>query len=326
MARKAALITGVSGQDGSYLAELLLEKRYRVFGMIRRSSRPELGRVEHLLERLEIVEGDLTDQSSLDRVIESVRPAEVYNLAAQSYVPTAWSQPVLTGDVTGVAAARLLEAIRKLHRKARFFQAASSEVFGEAKRWPQNEATPFAPRNPYGVAKVYAHWAAVNYREAHGLFACSGIMYNHESPRRGADFVSRKITRAAARIKLGLQKELKMGSLDARRDWGYSGDYVDAMWRMLQRDRPGDYVIATGKLNTLRDMMKIAFETVGLDWRDHYVFDKRFARPPEAFRLVGDIRKATRDLGWKPRVDFRGLVEMMVKEDLKAAQREAALG
>jgi GDPmannose 4,6-dehydratase len=315
---KRALITGITGQDGSYLSELLLEKGYDVYGMVRRASVERFERIEHIRERLNLVQGDLTDQSSLDEAIRSVQPDEVYNLAAQSFVPTSWNQPTLTGEVTGIGATRVLEAVRKFKPDARFYQASSSEMFGKVREVPQTELTPFHPRSPYGVAKVYGHFITVNYRESYDLFACSGILFNHESPRRGLEFVTRKITHGAARIKLGLQKELRLGNLDAKRDWGFAGDYVAAMWMMLQMPTPDDYVIATGETHTVREFVELAFAAAGLDWRDHVVIDERFLRPAEVELLVGGPAKAESVLKWRPKVRLPELVSMMVEGDIKA--------
>jgi GDPmannose 4,6-dehydratase len=311
-----ALITGVTGQDGSYLAELLLAKGYQVVGMVRRTSHHSFERLEHLLDRIEIVAADLLDQHSLTEVIRESKPDEVYNLAAQSYVPTSWSQPVLTGEFTALGVTRILEAVRLAHPTARFYQASSSEMFGKVRETPQTEATPFYPRSPYGVAKVYGHWITVNYRESYGLYAVSGILFNHESPRRGLEFVTRKVTDGVARIKLKLATELRLGTLDAHRDWGYAGDYVDAMWRMLQQPEPRDYVIGTGVTHSVRDLVQIAFDHVGLDWQKFVVQDPRFLRPAEVDFLLADATKARTELGWQPRVDFAGLVKMMVDADL----------
>jgi len=314
---KRALITGITGQDGSYLAELLLEKGYEVFGMTRRTSTVTVERIEHLLDKLEIVSGDMHDESSLMGIVEEVQPDEVYNLAAQSFIPTSWKQPLLTGEVTGLGATRILEAIRKVKPDARYYQASSSEMFGEVQEIPQNEKTPFHPRSPYGVAKVYAHWITVNYRESYGMFCCSGILFNHESPRRGLEFVTRKITHAVASIKLGLANELRLGNLESQRDWGYAGDYVEAMWLMLQQDEPDDYVIATGVSHSVKEFVQAAFQVVDLDWKKYVTIDERFYRPAEVHQLLGDSSKARKKLGWKPHVSFDALVEMMVKADLK---------
>jgi GDPmannose 4,6-dehydratase len=313
----SALITGVTGQDGSYLAELLLEKGYRVFGLVRRTSHHSYERIEHLLDRIEIVAADLLDQHSLTVVLQETRPDEVYNLAAQSYVPTSWTQPVLTGEFTALGVTRILEGIRLVHPKARFYQASSSEMFGKVRESPQRETTPFYPRSPYGVAKVYGHWITVNYRESYGLYAVSGILFNHESPRRGIEFVTRKITDGVARIKLGLATELRLGNLDAKRDWGYAGDYVDAMWRMLQQPTPQDYVVGTGVAHSVRELVEIAFGHAGLDWRKHVVQDPRFLRPAEVDLLLADPGKAKSELGWTPEVSFDQLTRMMVDADLR---------
>ncbi|HEX8724918.1 MAG TPA: GDP-mannose 4,6-dehydratase [Gemmatimonadaceae bacterium] len=318
-----ALISGITGQDGSYLAELLLDKGYRVVGIVRRSSTTPYERIAHLIDRVELVSADLLDQTSLTDVVGEYQPDEVYNLAAQSFVQTSWSQPVLTGEFTALGVTRMLEAVKKAAPKARFYQASSSEMFGKVVESPQSETTPFYPRSPYGVAKVYGHWITVNYRESFNLFAVSGILFNHESPRRGLEFVTRKITDAAARIKLGLAHELRLGNLDARRDWGFAGDYVDAMWRMLQQDVPDDFVIGTGHTWSVRQLCDAAFTCVGLDYRDYVVQDKRFFRPAEVDLLVANPDKARRRLGWEPKVGFEELVEMMVRADM---DRHAPLG
>ena len=312
-----AVITGVTGQDGSYLAELLLSKGYEVVGVVRRTSHHSYERIEHLLDRIEIVPADLLDQHSLTMVMQEAKPDEVYNLAAQSYVPTSWSQPVLTGEFTALGVTRILEAIRLAHPAARFYQASSSEMYGRVTETPQRESTSFYPRSPYGVAKAYGHWITVNYRESYGLYAVSGILFNHESPRRGIEFVTRKVTDGVARIKLGLATEVRLGNLDAKRDWGYAGDYVDAMWRMLQQPTPQDYVIGTGVCHTVRELVEAAFGHVGLDWRKHVVTDPRFIRPAEVDLLVADPSKAKAELGWTPTVDFAGLIAMMVDADLE---------
>jgi GDPmannose 4,6-dehydratase len=318
-----ALITGITGQDGSYLAELLLEKGYRVVGIVRRSSTTPYERIGHLVDRVEVCSADLLDQTSLTDVVHDTQPDEIYNLAAQSFVQTSWSQPVLTGEFTALGVTRMLEAMKKATPKARFYQASSSEMFGKVVEVPQRESTPFYPRSPYGVAKVYGHWITLNYRESFGLYAVSGILFNHESPRRGLEFVTRKVTDGAARCKLGISKELRLGNLEARRDWGFAGDYVDAMWRMLQQDEPDDYVIATGETWSVRQLCQFAFEAVGLDYRDFVKHDQRFDRPAEVDLLVGDASKARDVLGWEPTVRFRQLVEMMVAADLArhAAQK-----
>ena len=315
-----ALITGITGQDGSYLAELLLQKGYEVTGVVRRTSHHSYERIEHLLDRIQILPADLLDQHSLTMVIKETEPDEVYNLAAQSYVPTSWSQPVLTGEFTALGVTRILEAVRLAWPRARFYQASSSEMFGRAVETPQRETTPFYPRSPYGVAKCYGHWITVNYRESYGLYAVSGILFNHESPRRGIEFVTRKVTDAAARIKLGLATELRLGNLDAQRDWGYAGDYVDAMWRMLQQAEPRDYVIGTGETHTVRELVEVAFSHVGLEWQRYVRSDPQFMRPAEVDVLLADPGRAQKELGWAPTVRFRELVTMMVDEDLKRLQ------
>ena len=313
---KTALITGITGQDGSYLAEFLLEQGYHVVGMTRRTSTVSVERIAHLIDRIEIVQGDLLDQNSLAEAIRQAHPAEVYNLAAQSFVPTSWNQPVLTAEFTALGVTRLLEAIRQVDPGIRVYQASSSEMFGKASEVPQHELTRFHPRSPYGVAKVYGHWIAVNYRESYGLYVASGILFNHESPRRGLEFVTRKISDGAARIKLGLADTLPLGNLDAQRDWGFAGDYVRAMWLMLQQPEPDDYVIATGDPHSVREFCEIAFAQVGLDYRDHVVVDPKLVRPAEVDLLVGDASKAKERLGWTATVDFRGLIKMMVDADL----------
>jgi GDPmannose 4,6-dehydratase len=312
-----ALITGVTGQDGSYLAELLLAKGYEVVGVVRRTSHHSYERIEHLLERIEVVAADLLDQHSLTVVLQDTRPDEVYNLAAQSYVPTSWTQPVLTGEFTALGVTRILEAVRLVHPSAKFYQASSSEMFGRVTETPQHETTSFYPRSPYGVAKVYGHWITVNYRESYGLYAVSGILFNHESPRRGIEFVTRKVTDGVARIKLGLARELRLGNLDARRDWGFAGDYVDAMWRMLQQPEPRDYVIGTGQTHSVRELVEAAFGHVGLDWRKHVTTDPKYMRPAEVDLLQADPSKARKELGWSPKVGFSELVAMMVDADLE---------
>ncbi|MEP6688569.1 MAG: GDP-mannose 4,6-dehydratase [Gemmatimonadales bacterium] len=312
-----ALITGVTGQDGSYLAELLLAKGYEVVGVVRRTSHHSYERIEHLLDRIEVVAADLLDQHSLTVVLQESRPDEVYNLAAQSYVPTSWTQPVLTGEFTALGVTRILEAIRLVHPTARFYQASSSEMFGKVTETPQRETTSFYPRSPYGVAKVYGHWITVNYRESYGLYAVSGLLFNHESPRRGIEFVTRKVTDAVARIKLGLARELRLGNLEARRDWGFAGDYVEAMWLMLQPDQPQDYVIGSGETHSVRELVDLAFAHVGLDYRKYVVSDPKFYRPAEVDLLLADPSKARRELGWAPKVGFAELVAMMVDADLE---------
>jgi GDPmannose 4,6-dehydratase len=315
MATKRALITGITGQDGSYLAELLLAKGYEVVGVVRRSSTVNFERIAHIQDRLELVPGDLLDQGSLLGILAEQRPNEVYNLAAQSFVMTSFSQPVLTGDVTGLGAVRLLEAVRHVDPDIRFYQASSSEMFGKVMEVPQTEATPFYPRSPYGVAKAYAHWITVNYRESYDLFAASGILFNHGSPRRGLEFVERKVSNGVARISRKIDTELRLGNLDARRDWGFAGDYVEAMWQMLQLDEPGDYVIASGQTHSIRELCEIAFGHVGLEWSDYVVQDDRFYRPAEVDLLIGDPGKATAAFGWQPQTSFAALVEMMVDAD-----------
>jgi len=312
-----ALITGVTGQDGSYLAELLLSKGYRVIGVARRSSTVTSERIEHLLDRITVVQGDLHDQGSLLSLLEEYQPTEVYNLAAQSFVPTSWNQPALTGDITAIGVTRMLEAIRFVNPKIRFYQASSSEMFGKVLEVPQREDTPFYPRSPYGVAKVYGHWITVNYRESFNMFATSGILFNHESPRRGLEFVTRKITDGAARIKLGAAKELRLGNLESQRDWGFAGDYVDAMWRMLQQDTPDSFVIGMGETHSVREFCEIAFGHVGLDFKEFVVQDERFYRPAEVDLLISDPSKARSVLGWEPAVGFKELVTMMVDADMK---------
>jgi GDPmannose 4,6-dehydratase len=317
---KTALITGITGQDGSYLAELLLEQGYRVIGMTRRSSTDVHERIEHLVDRIEIVSGDVLDQSSVTNIIADFEPDEVYNLAAQSFVPASWTQPVLTGEFTALGVTRVLEAIRAVNPKIRFYQASSSEMFGKVLESPQDEHTPFYPRSPYGVAKVYGHWITINYRESYDLFAVSGILFNHESPRRPKEFVTRKITDGVARIKLGLSKKLALGNLDAKRDWGYAGDYVRAMWMMLQQDQPEDYVVATGRMHSVRDFVRLAFQTVDLEYEDYVVQEERFRRPAEVDMLLGNAVKARTQLGWEPQVSFEQLVELMVRADLARLQ------
>ena len=315
-----ALVTGVTGQDGSYLAEFLLEKGYTVIGMVRRTSTINFDRIKHIQDRIEVVPGDLLDQMSLIGILQEYRPTEVYNLAAQSFVPTSFTQPVLTGEFTALGVTRVLEAIRIVDPKIRFYQASSSEMFGKVVEVPQRESTPFYPRSPYGVAKVYGHWITVNYRESYNIFGCSGILFNHESPRRGLEFVTHKITHAAARIKLGLADELRLGNLEARRDWGYAGDYVRAMWLMLQQDEPDDYVVATGETHSVEEFVQEAFSYLDLDWRKYVVQDPRYYRPAEVDLLVGDPSKAGEKLGWEPAVDFRQLVRIMVDADLETLQ------
>jgi GDPmannose 4,6-dehydratase len=318
---KKALITGITGQDGSYLAEFLLEKGYEVYGIVRRSSTVNYERINHIQDKLKLLQGDLLDQNSLIEALRISEPDEVYNLGAQSFVPTSWNQPVLTGEFTALGVTRMLEAIRTINPKIRFYQASSSEMFGKIRETPQNESTHFYPRSPYGVAKVYGHWITVNFRESYSMFCCSGILFNHESPRRGLEFVSRKITHAAAKIKLGLQKELKMGNLDARRDWGFAGDYVEAMWLMLQHDKPEDYVIATGISHSVKDLVEVAFDHLGLDWGKYVVSDPMLYRPAEVDYLLGDPRKAAAELGWQPKVSFEELIKIMVDHDLRLSEK-----
>ncbi len=319
---RTALITGVTGQDGSYLAEFLLNKGYRVVGMVRRASTETFERITHIRDKIELREGDLLDQLSLISLVESIQPDEIYNLAAQSFVPTSWTKPLLTGEFTGLGVTRMLEAVRYVNRKIKFYQASSSEMFGKVLETPQSEDTPFYPRSPYGVSKVYGHFITVNYRESFEMFAVSGILFNHESPRRGKEFVTRKVSDGVARIKHGLAKELRMGNLDAKRDWGFAGDYVEAMWMMLQQQEPDDFVIATGETHTVRELIEIAFAHAGLDWEKHVVIDPKFFRPAEVDLLIGDSSKARSKLGWAPRVDFPGLVKMMVDADLERVARE----
>jgi GDPmannose 4,6-dehydratase len=318
MTQRRALITGITGQDGSYLAEFLLEKGYTVYGMVRRASSDHFARIAHLQDRVQLREGDLLDQLSLITLLHETEPHEVYNLAAQSFVPTSWEQPILTSEATALGVTRMLEAIRVVDRSIKFYQASSSEMFGKVRESPQDEKTPFYPRSPYGVAKVYGHYITVNYRESYGLFAVSGILFNHESPRRGRQFVTRKVTHGAARIKLGLAPDLKLGNLEAKRDWGFAGDYVEAMWLMLQQPTPDDFVIATGETHSVRELCEVAFARVGLDWERYVVVDKTQVRPAEVDFLIGDAGKARRILGWTPKVSFRNLVEMMVDADVGA--------
>ena len=317
MTKKTALITGITGQDGSYLAELLLSKGYDVYGMVRRSSVVKYDRLEGFLDKITIVQGDLHDQMSLVALLKDIEPSEVYNLAAQSFVPTSWNEPILTSEVTAVGVTKMLEAIRLVDPTIRFYQASSSEMFGKVREVPQTELTPFYPRSPYGVSKVYGHYMTVNYRESYNLFACSGILFNHESPRRGLEFVTRKVTSTVAKIKLGMADELRLGNLDAKRDWGFAGDYVRAMWMMLQQDKPDDYVIATGETRSVRELAQAAFGVVDLDWEKYVVVDPKFYRPAEVDLLIGDPTKAKNVLGWKPEVSFQQMVEMMVKNDLE---------
>lgn len=317
-----AMITGITGQDGSYLAEFLLERGYKVIGMVRRSSTVTFERIQHLQDDVTLIQGDLHDQSSLVDVVERYKPDEVYNLAAQSFVPTSWNQPVLTGEVTALGVTRLLEAVRQVNSGTRFYQASSSEMFGKVKEVPQNEHTSFHPRSPYGVAKVYGHWITVNYRESYNLYAVSGILFNHESPRRGLEFVTRKVSYGVARIKLGLAKELRLGNLEAQRDWGFAGDYVEAMWMMLQQEKPDDFVVGIGKTHSVRQLCETAFSYVGLNFEDYVVQDPLFYRPAEVDLLISDPRKAREELGWHPNVSFEELVHMMVEADLKRVSKE----
>jgi GDPmannose 4,6-dehydratase len=317
MGKKVALITGITGQDGSYLAEFLLEKGYEVFGMVRRASVDKYERIAHIMDRVHLLQGDLLDQYSLISVLKECKPQEVYNLAAQSFVPTSWAQPVLTSEFTAIGVTRVLESIRLVDPSIRFYQASSSEMYGQVRETPQTELTPFYPRSPYGVAKAYGHYITVNYRESYDLFAVSGILFNHESPRRGLEFVTRKVTDGVARIKLGLSKDLRLGNLEARRDWGFAGDYVRAMWMMLQQDTPDDYVIATGETRTVRELVQVAFDRAGLDWQQYVKIDPAFIRPAEVDLLVGTPEKAAKQLGWKPEVSFEQMIHMMVDSDIK---------
>ncbi len=320
MSKKRALVTGITGQDGSYLAEFLLSRGYEVLGMVRRSSTVNFDRIRHFQNDITVVQGDLLDQMSLLDILREHRPQEVYNLAAQSFVPTSWKQPVLTGEFTALGVTRMLDAVRIVDPEIRFYQASSSEMFGKVRETPQNENTPFYPRSPYGVAKVYGHWITVNYRESYGLFACSGILFNHESPRRGLEFVTHKVTYGAARIKLGLADNLHLGNLQARRDWGYAGDYVQAMWLMLQQDGPDDYVVATGVTHSVQELCEVAFGYLDLDWRKYVVSDPQFFRPAEVDLLVGDPSKAHAKLGWEPSISFEELIRLMVDADMQALQ------
>lgn len=323
MATKIALVTGITGQDGSYLAEFLLQQGYKVCGMVRRSSVEKFDRIAHIVDKIELVQGDLLDQFSLISVLQKVRPTEVYNLAAQSFVPTSWAQPVLTSEFTAVGVTKLLESIRIVDRNIRFYQASSSEMYGKVRETPQSELTPFHPRSPYGVAKAYGHYITVNYRESYGLFAVSGILFNHESPRRGLEFVTRKVTDAVAKIKLGLASELKLGNLDAKRDWGFAGDYVKAMWMMLQQPTPEDYVIGTGEAHSVKSLVEIAFNHAKLDWQKFVKIDQSLIRPAEVDLLVGDATKAKTQLGWTPKVTFKEMVEMMVDADIERHSLES---
>ena len=317
MSQKVALITGITGQDGSYLAEFLLQKGYKVYGMVRRASVDKYERIAHIMDKVQLLQGDLLDQYSLISVLKQSEATEVYNLAAQSFVPTSWAQPVLTSEFTAIGVTRMLESIRLVNPKIRFYQASSSEMYGQVRETPQTELTPFYPRSPYGVAKVYGHYITVNYRESYDLFAVSGILFNHESPRRGLEFVTRKVTDAVARIKLGLSNELRLGNLDARRDWGFAGDYVQAMWLMLQQDTPDDYVIATGETHTVQELVEVAFERAGIDWKKHVKIDKAFMRPAEVDLLIGDPSKAKRQLGWEPKLTFQQMIHMRVDADIE---------
>ncbi|HPP86372.1 MAG TPA: GDP-mannose 4,6-dehydratase [bacterium] len=321
MKRKRAIITGITGQDGSYLAEFLLEKGYEVYGLQRRSSTLNLDRILHFKERITLISGDLLDQSSLINVIKDIQPDEIYNLGAQSFVPTSWNQPLLTGEITALGVTRLLEAILMIKPDTKFYQASSSEMFGKVQTSPQNEKTPFYPRSPYGVAKVYGHWITVNYRESYNLFCVSGILFNHESPRRGLEFVTRKITNGVAMIKHGLSNELRLGNLEAKRDWGFAGDYVKAMWLMLQNDTPEDFVIATGEMHTVREFCEIAFDYVGLDYKKYVIVDEKFFRPAEVHELLGDVSKARKILKWQPETSFEQLIKMMVDSDMKIIEK-----
>ncbi|MBL8153902.1 MAG: GDP-mannose 4,6-dehydratase [Anaerolineae bacterium] len=325
MMKKRALITGITGQDGSYLAEFLLQKDYEVFGIVRRTSTLNFERIRHIQDQINLISGDMLDQTSMIRALSDIRPQEVYNLAAQSFVQTSWMQPVFTGDVTALGVTRLLDAIRTVDPTIRFYQASSSEMFGKVQEVPQRESTPFYPRSPYGVAKVYGHWITINYRESYNLHGTSGILFNHESPRRGLEFVTRKVTHQAAKIKLGLAHELRVGNLDAQRDWGFAGDYVQAMWLMLQQDEPDDFVISTGKTHSVERLIDIAFSTVNLNWKDYTIQDERFMRPAEVDLLIGDATKASQKLGWEPAVTFEQLVQMMVESDLQLLKAEHSL-
>ncbi|HKZ22230.1 MAG TPA: GDP-mannose 4,6-dehydratase [candidate division Zixibacteria bacterium] len=316
-----ALITGITGQDGSYLAEFLLSKGYEVFGMVRRSSTEKFDRINHIIDKIKLKQGDLLDQLSLIRLIEEIQPEEVYNLAAQSFVPTSWQQPVLTAEFDAVGVTRILEAIHQVNKKIKFYQASSSEMFGKTQEVPQTEKTPFYPRSPYGVAKVYGHWITVNYRESYGIFGCSGILFNHESPRRGLEFVTRKVTDGVAKIKLGLTDKLYLGNLDAQRDWGYAGDYVESMWLMLQQKEPDNYVVATGISHSVKDLVRVAFESAGLDWQKYVKVDQNLVRPAEVDHLLGDASYAKKKLGWKPKVSFEQMIKMMVEHDLALQQK-----
>ena len=325
MANKRALITGITGQDGSYLAEFLLNKGYEVFGLVRRTSTVNFERIKHIQDNIELISGDLLDQSSLMNAIKESNPDEIYNLASQSFVPTSWKQPVFTGEATALGVARVLEAIRAVNLKIKFYQASSSEMFGKAREVPQTEKTPFYPRSPYGVAKLYGHWITINYRESYNMFCCSGILFNHESPRRGLEFVTRKVTNAAAKIKLGLSNELRLGNLDAKRDWGFAGDYARAMWLMLQQEKPDDYVISTGITHSVKDLVQIAFDYVNLNWKDYVMVDPKFVRPAEVEILLGNSTKALKKLGWAPETSFEELIKMMIEADLERIENDIKL-
>jgi GDPmannose 4,6-dehydratase len=325
MANKRALITGITGQDGSYLAEFLLNKGYEVFGLVRRTSTVNFERIKHIQDNIELISGDLLDQSSLINAIKESNPDEIYNLASQSFVPTSWKQPVFTGEATALGVARVLEAIRAVNLKIKFYQASSSEMFGKAREVPQTEKTPFYPRSPYGVAKLYGHWITINYRESYNMFCCSGILFNHESPRRGLEFVTRKVTNAAAKIKLGLSNELRLGNLDAKRDWGFAGDYARAMWLMLQQEKPDDYVISTGITHSVKDLVQIAFDYVNLNWKDYVMVDPKFVRPAEVEILLGNSTKALKKLGWAPETSFEELIKMMIEADLERIENDIKL-
>jgi len=322
---KKALITGITGQDGSYLAEFLLSKGYEVFGLVRRTSILNFERIKHIQDRIKLISGDLLDQNSLMNAIKESNPDEIYNLASQSFVPASWKQPVFTGEATALGVARMLEAIRAVDPKIKFYQASSSEMFGKVREVPQTEKTEFYPRSPYGVAKLYGHWITVNYRESYNMFCCSGILFNHESPRRGLEFVTRKVTNTVAKIKLRLASELRLGNLDAKRDWGFAGDYIKAMWLMLQQDEPEDYVIATGVTHSVKDLVQIAFDYVNLNWEDYVIVDPKFVRPAEVDLLLGDSTKAKDKLGWKPAVDFKSLIKIMVDADLEKVKNNIHL-
>ena len=325
MIKKRALITGITGQDGSYLAEFLLTKGYEVFGLVRRTSILNFERIKHIQDRIKLISGDLLDQNSLMNAIKESNPDEIYNLASQSFVPASWKQPVFTGEATALGVARMLEAIRAVDPKIKFYQASSSEMFGKAREVPQTEKTEFYPRSPYGVAKLYGHWITINYRESYNMFCCSGILFNHESPRRGLEFVTRKVTNTVAKIKLGLANELRLGNLEAKRDWGFAGDYVKAMWLMLQQDKPEDYVIATGATHSVKDLVQIAFDYGNLSWKDYVLVDPKFVRPAEVKLLLGDSSKALNKIGWKPEVSFEELVRMMVDADLEKVKNNIQL-